>query len=297
MVKFCFSERKGEDRVYMKEFKKISLYCVPTPIGNLSDMSPRALEVLRTVDFIAAEDTRKSGILLKHFDVKKPMISYFEHNRKERGEIILKRLSEGEVCALITDAGTPAISDPGEELVRQCIEMGLRVSSLPGPCAVTTALSMSGLPTGRFCFEGFLSVVKNVREKHLASLEEERRTMVFYEAPHKLRDTLIDMYRHFGDRKISLVREISKIYEETKLTTLSEAASYYENNLPKGEFVLVVEGLAENKSQEIDREILSSEFEELVREGRTKSDASKILADRHGLRKRDIYELFKNISI
>ena len=191
----------------------------------------------------------------------------------------------------------PAISDPGEIIVRDAHARGIRVVPVPGASAADTALIASGQCTGRFVFEGFLPTNRRQKKERLAALQAEQRTVIFYEAPHKLRDTLIDMYRHFGDRKISLVREISKIYEETKLTTLSEAASYYENNLPKGEFVLVVEGLAENKSQEIDREILSSEFEELVREGRTKSDASKILADRHGLRKRDIYELFKNISI
>lgn len=273
---------------------KISLYCVPTPIGNLSDMSPRSLEILRTVDFIAAEDTRKSGVLLKCFDIKKPMISYFEHNRKERGEIIVNRLLTGETCALITDAGTPAISDPGEELVKQCYDAGLTVSSLPGPCAVTTALSMSGLPTKRFCFEGFLSTARNSREKHLSSLEKERRTMVFYEAPHKLRDTLSDMQRHFGNRKISLIREISKIYEEVRLTTLDEAAEFYSEGIIKGEFVLVVGGYEEDEASGTCPEDLSEEFGLLVSSGVSKSDASKILAEKYGLRKREVYEAFKN---
>lgn len=280
----------------MEKRRSVSLYCVPTPIGNLSDMSPRSLEILGSVDFIAAEDTRKSGVLLKHFNIKKPMISYYEHNRRERGEIIVKRLLSGETCALVTDAGTPAISDPGEELVSQCLEAGLVVSALPGPCAATTALSMSGLSTGRFCFEGFLSTAHNSREKHLASLEKEKRTMIFYEAPHKLLETLIDMQRHFGNRRVSLVREISKIYEETLLTTLPEAVEYYTDRLIKGEFVVIVEGADEPEISEIpDEKALFEEFEKIISEGKTKSEASKILADRYSLKRRDVYDMFKNI--
>lgn len=278
----------------MNKQKNISLYCVPTPIGNLSDLSPRSLEILRSVDFIAAEDTRNSGVLLKYFNIKKPMISYFEHNRRERGEIIIKRLLAGETCALITDAGTPAISDPGEELVAQCYEAGLLVSSLPGPCAATTALSMSGISTKRFCFEGFLSTAHNSREKHLSSLEKEERTMVFYEAPHKLKETLEDMLKHFGNRRISLIREISKIYEEVKLTTLEDAVSYYSERIIKGEFVLVVEGFKEEKVS-VDEAVIAEEFGNLVDEGHSKTEASKILASKYDLKKRDIYEMFKNL--
>ena len=276
------------------EKNNVSLYCVPTPIGNLSDMSPRALEILKTVDFIAAEDTRNSGVLLKYFGIKKPMISYFEHNRRERGEIIIERLKKGETCALITDAGTPAVSDPGEELVMQCFDAGLVVSSLPGPCAATTALSMSGLPTKRFCFEGFLSTARNSREKHLSSLEKEERTMIFYEAPHHLRETLADMEKHFGDRRITLIREISKIYEEARRTTLSEAVEYYADKIIKGEFVLIVEGYIPPETEEVSAETLSAEFEKLISDGMSKSDASKEVARKYGLRRRDIYEMFKN---
>lgn len=276
------------------EKNNVSLYCVPTPIGNLSDISKRALEVLGSVDFIAAEDTRKSGVLLKYFGIKKPMVSYFEHNRRERGEMIISRLKNGETCALITDAGTPAVSDPGEELVAQCFDAGLVVSSLPGPCAATTALSMSGLPTRRFCFEGFLSTAKNSREKHLSSLEKEERTMIFYEAPHHLRETLEDMYRHFGDRRITLIREISKIYEEARRTRLGEAVEYYSERPVKGEFVLIVEGAEPEAAPEYSAEALSEDFDRLLEDGISKSEASKIIAEKYGLRRRDVYEEFKN---
>lgn len=276
------------------EKNNVSLYCVPTPIGNLSDISKRALEVLGSVDFIAAEDTRKSGVLLKYFGIKKPMVSYFEHNRRERGEMIISRLKNGETCALITDAGTPAVSDPGEELVAQCFDSGLVVSSLPGPCAATTALSMSGLPTRRFCFEGFLSTAKNSREKHLSSLEKEERTMIFYEAPHHLRETLSDMYRHFGDRRITLIREISKIYEEARRIRLGEAVEYYSERPVKGEFVLIVEGAEPEAVPEYSVEALSEDFDRLLEDGISKSEASKIIAEKYGLRRRDVYEEFKN---
>lgn len=275
------------------EKNNVSLYCVPTPIGNLSDITERALEVLGSVDFIAAEDTRKSGVLLKHFGIKKPMISYFEHNRRERGEMIVERLKNGEVCALITDAGTPAVSDPGEELVAQCFDAGLVVSSLPGPCAATTALSMSGLPTRRFCFEGFLSTAKNSRDKHLSSLEKEERTMIFYEAPHHLCGTLEDMRSHFGNRRITLIREISKIYEEARRTTLDEAVEYYSDKPVKGEFVLIVEGYIPTV-EKADTLSYAEEFDELVASGKSKSDASKIIAEKYGLRRREVYEAFKN---
>ena len=273
---------------------KISLYCVPTPIGNLSDMSPRCLEILRSVDFIAAEDTRNSGVMLKLFDIKKPMISYFEHNRAERGQIIVDRLLKGETCALITDAGMPAISDPGEELVRQCHEAGLTVSAIPGPCAAVTALAMSGIPTKRFTFEGFLSTAKNSREKHLASLDGETRTMIFYEAPHHLKVTLAALAEHFGkDRRISLVREISKIYEEVRLTTIGEAMDYYEENLPRGEFVLIVEGKRETDTPQASEEDVEECFAALIAQGKTKSEAAKETAKKFGLKKSEVYERFK----
>jgi 16S rRNA (cytidine1402-2'-O)-methyltransferase len=275
--------------------KKISLYCVPTPIGNLSDMSPRCLEILRSVDFIAAEDTRNSGVLLKLFDIKKPMISYFEHNRTERGQIIIDRLLNGETCALITDAGMPAISDPGEELVMQCHQNGLTVSAVPGPCAAVTALAMSGISTKRFTFEGFLSTAKNSRDKHLSTLKDEPRTMIFYEAPHHLKATLKTLADTFGaDRPISLVREISKIYEEGLLTTLGEAIDYYDENLPRGEFVLIVAGKPEADESEVSDEDVESTFHDLIAQGKTKSEAAKETAKKFGLRKNDVYERFKD---
>ena len=218
------------------------LYLVPTPLGNLGDMSPRALEVLRSVDWIAAEDTRVTLKLLTHFQIKKPLISYYEHNREQRGRELIERLQNGETGALVTDAGTPAISDPGEHLVALCHEAGIPVSPLPGPCAAICALAASGFPTGRFCFEGFLSVNKKNRREHLAMLAKETRTMVFYEAPHKLPHTLADMLEAWGDRRLFVAREISKIHEECFTTTLSEALKKYTETTPKGEFVLVVEG-------------------------------------------------------
>ena len=222
------------------EKRDVSLYVVATPIGNLSDLSPRAVEVLKSVDFVAAEDTRNSGILLKYFGIKKPLVSYHEHNVSKRGGEIVEKLLQGQTCAFVSDAGMPAVSDPGEVLVRQCHENGLRVSAIPGPCAVVTALAMSGISTKRFCFEGFLSTAYNSRMKHLNSLLDEKRTIVIYEAPHKLRGTLDDILLVLGDRKISLVREISKKYEEVLLTTLSDAVAYYKENEPRGEFVLVI---------------------------------------------------------
>ena len=282
--------RKGEFSM-----KKISLYCVPTPIGNLSDMPPRGLEVIRQADFVAAEDTRKTGLLLNHFGIKKPLVSYYEPNRRQRGEMIVSRLLEGEVCCLVTDAGTPAVSDPGQELVEQCLSAGLSVSSIPGPCAAVTALSMSGICSKRFCFEGFLSTAKNRREEHLSSLANETRTMIFYEAPHRLRQTLFDLFRFFGDRKVSLVREISKIYEETLYTTLSQAMAYYEEKDPKGEFVLVIEGFGEAEKAPVDDHVLEAEFRSLLEQGKPKSYAAKTLSVKYGRPRREIYEKFKDL--
>ena len=219
------------------------LYLVPTPIGNLSDISPRCRQTLAEADFIAAEDTRVSLKLLNHLELKKSLVSYHEHNKAESGEKILARLLAGETCALVTDAGSPAISDPGEDLVRLCAEHGVTVCAIPGPCALVTALSISGLPTGRFTFEGFLSVNKKSRQEHLTCLKDETRTMIFYEAPHKLLATLQDLSAAFGaERRISLCRELTKLHEEVRRTTLGEAAAYYAENPPRGEFVLVVAG-------------------------------------------------------
>ena len=220
-----------------------TLYLVPTPIGNLGDISPRALDTLQQADFVAAEDTRVTLKLLNHFGIKKPLVAYYRHNTEAGGQTILRRLLAGENCALVSDAGTPAVSDPGEELVGLCVENGVAVTALPGPCALTTALSVSGLPTGRFTFEGFLAMNKKNRRAHLNSLAREERTMIFYEAPHKLTSTLTDLCQVFGpDRRIALCRELTKLHEEVVRTTLGQAVSRYEAEPPRGEFVLVVAG-------------------------------------------------------
>ena len=219
-----------------------TLYLVSTPIGNLGDLSARTAETLGRVDFIAAEDTRVSKKLLSHLGIGKQLVSYFEHNKSESGEKILARLLGGESCALVTDAGTPAVSDPGEELVRLCAGAGIEVLVVPGPCAAVAALSLSGLPTGRFTFEGFLSTAKKSRFQHLDELKNEHRTMVFYEAPHKLLPTLRDMLSAFGDRRVAISRELTKIHEETLRFSLSEALAHFEQVTPRGEFVLVIEG-------------------------------------------------------
>lgn len=267
------------------------LYVVGTPIGNLGDFSPRAVETLNECDFIAAEDTRVTLKLLNHFGIKKNMVSYFEHNRRERGEMIVSRILSGESCALVTDAGMPAISDPGEDLVKLCHENGIKVESVPGPCAFTTALALSGMPSGRFTFEGFLSVNKPSRREHLDSLVNETRTMLFYEAPHKLGATLKDMYSAFGEREIAIVREITKIHEEVIKTTLSKAVELYGDGGLKGEIVLVIHG-AEPKAKE---EIIT--FEDAVElakksaeNGLSLSDAAKQAAKISGFKKGDIYK-------
>lgn len=228
------------------------LYLVATPIGNLSDISPRCAETLAASDFIAAEDTRVTIKLLNHLGIKKPLVSYFEHNRAESGEKILARMLAGESCALVSDAGTPAISDPGEDLVSICAAAGIQIYSIPGPCAAISALSVSGLPTQRFTFEGFLSTTKKRRFEHLSELKNEKRTMIFYEAPHKLKRTLADMLEAWGDRRISISRELTKFYDETLRLSLSEAVAYYEITEPRGEFVLVIEGLSQIEEISLD---------------------------------------------
>ena len=226
------------------------LYLVGTPIGNLGDFSPRAVETLQEVDFIAAEDTRVTLKLLNHFNIRKPLVSYFEHNKYASGAKIFERIAAGETCALVTDAGMPAISDPGEDIVRMCAENDVEVLTVPGPSALISALTLSALPTGRFCFEGFLSTSNKSRREHLESLVGERRTMIFYEAPHKLLRTLEDMSKTFGaDRRITLCRELTKIHEESVRTTLGEALEMYTEKPPKGEFVLVIEGAPEAESE------------------------------------------------
>ena len=266
------------------------LYLVGTPIGNLGDFSPRAIQTLKEADFIAAEDTRVTLKLLNHFSVKKPMVSYFEHNRRERGEQIVARMLAGESFALVTDAGMPAVSDPGEDLVALCHERGIRVCAVPGPAAFVTALALSGLPAGRFTFEGFLSVNKRSRKEHLASLAGEARTMIFYEAPHKLPATLRDLYAALGDRRIAIVREITKVHEEVLRTTLGQAAGAYADGGLRGEIVLVIEG-AEAPAQDA---VLLEDAVEIARgrmaAGQSASDAARQTARETGLKKGDLYK-------
>lgn len=266
------------------------LYVVGTPIGNLSDFSPRAVETLASVDFIAAEDTRVTLKLLNHFEIKKPMVSYFEHNRRERGEIILERIRAGENCAIVTDAGMPAISDPGEDLVNLCLSNGIAVESVPGPTAFATAVAMSGLPSGRFTFEGFLSVNKPSRREHLEEIVSERRTMVFYEAPHKLTATLKDLYKYLGDRRIALIKELTKIHETVERTTLSEACEKYSAQAPKGEFVIVIEGSTEPKQKEVSLDEAVVLAKGLVESGMAINDAAKEIAKETKFKKGDIYK-------
>lgn len=266
------------------------LYVVGTPIGNLSDFSSRAVETLASVDFIAAEDTRVTLKLLNHFEIKKPMVSYFEHNRRERGEIILERIKSGENCAIVTDAGMPAISDPGEDLVDLCLSNGITVESVPGPTAFATAVAISGLPSGRFTFEGFLSVNKPSRREHLEEIVSERRTMVFYEAPHKLTATLKDLYKYLGDRRIALIKELTKIHETVERTTLSEACEKYSAQTPKGEFVIVIEGSTEPKQKEVSLDEAVALAKGLVENGMAINDAAKEIAKETKLKKGDIYK-------
>ena len=268
------------------------LTVVGTPLGNLGDMSPRAVEALRQADFIAAEDTRVTLKLLNHFEIKKPMISYFEHNRKFHGVLICQKIEAGENCALVSDAGMPAISDPGEDLVRLCGERGITVSVVPGPSALIAALAVSGLPTGRFTFEGFLSTNKKSRRDHLEQVKNETRTIILYEAPHHLVACLRDMYAAWGDRRIAVVHELTKIHEEVIRTTLKAAAARYSEGNIKGEFVLVIEGakpeeLQEGYTLEQAVEIAAG----LMREqGMSASEAAKTASQQTGLKKGDIYK-------
>ena len=267
------------------------LYVVGTPIGNLSDMSPRAVQTLEEVDFIAAEDTRVTLKLLNHFEIKKPMISYYEHNKKERGEIICRRLMSGENGAIVTDAGMPCISDPGEELIRQCGEYGIKTAVVPGPSAVISALAVSGLETGRFTFEGFLSVNKKSRREHLSELQGESRTMIFYEAPHKLPNTLEDFKNAFPERKLTIVREITKIHEEVIRTTTDKAFELYGDGSLKGEIVLVLEGAKEEIKEEYTLEDAVNLAKSLIDGGEKKSEAAKEAASVTGFKKNEIYRI------
>ncbi len=267
------------------------LTLVGTPIGNLSDLSPRALEALQACDLIAAEDTRVSLKLLNHFGINKPLVSYYEHNKRERGAMLCDRLLAGENVVLVTDAGMPAISDPGEDIVAMCHDQGIPVGVVPGPTAMATALAVSGLPTGRFTFEGFLSVNKKERRAHLASLVHEPRTMVFYEAPHKLLATLTDLLTALGDRPVALVRELTKIHEEIVRTTLSAAIARYAADAPRGEFVLVVGGAPIEERAALTPEDAARIAAEYVAQGMSVSEAAKTAAAETGCKKGDIYRL------
>ena len=271
------------------------LYLVATPIGNLGDLSPRAREVLSSVDFIAAEDTRVTQKLLTACSLpRKPLISYYEHNRRARGEEVLAKLLAGESCALVTDAGTPAVSDPGEDLVALCAEHNVPIVPIPGCCAAVCALAASGLPTGRWCFEGFLSVNKKARRAHLDALQDEKRTMIFYEAPHKLCATLRDLAEAFGgERRISLSRELTKLHEETLRMTLAEAIAYFDQTPPRGEFVLIVEGAPdEPETAQDEQERLAAAAAEVRRRmaaGQTQKDAVKAVSGAAGIKKNPLY--------
>ncbi len=268
------------------------LYLVPTPIGNLGDISARCRETLAEADFIAAEDTRVTLKLLNHLELHKPLVSYYEHNKSFKGNKIVERILSGETCALVSDAGSPAISDPGEDLVRQCAEAGITVCAIPGPCAAITALSISGLPTGRFTFEGFLSTAKKSRMSHLESLKTETRTMIFYEAPHKLLTTLTDMAAVFGpDRRISLCRELTKLHEEVVRLTLSQAVEKYTETAPKGEFVLIIEGASPaDTAPAYTLEDAANRAAELMAQGLSRKDAARQAAQETGLPKNAIYD-------
>ena len=265
-----------------------TLYLVATPIGNLGDMSPRALDTLKNADFIAAEDTRVTLKLLNHFDIKKPLVSYYEHNRASSGEKIISRILSGESCALVTDAGMPAVSDPGEDLVRLAAENGITVTVIPGACSVVAALALSALPTGRFTFEGFLSTAKKSRFEHLNSLKNEERTMVFLEAPHKLNATLSDMLEVLGDRDVSLCRELTKLHEEVIRTTLSQAVAHFAETPPRGEFVLVVKG-AEQVREIITPEEALKVAKAYRENGLAVKDAAKRASEETGVSKKELY--------
>ncbi len=269
------------------------LYVVGTPIGNLSDISERALETLEKVDFIAAEDKRVTIKILNHYNIKKPMLSYHEHNRFDMGKEIAARLLEGESCALVTDAGMPAISDPGTELVDLCHNSGVKVASIPGPSAIVTAAAISGLNVSRFSFEGFLSVNKRARKKHLEEIKSEKKTMIFYEAPHKLQYTLQDLFDVLGDRTVAIIKELTKIHENVERTSLARAAEEYKNKPVKGEFVIIIESPLESEDEEITpEEALETACEyarELVADGTSSNEAAKAAAKKFSVKKSDIY--------
>ena len=269
-----------------------TLYLVGTPIGNLEDLTYRAVRILKEVDFVAAEDTRVSGKLLHYLEISKPLVSYHEHNRKQRGPELVQRLLQGETCALVTDAGMPAISDPGEDLANLCHEAGIPVVPVPGACAAVSALAQSGLPSGKWCFEGFLPTAGKQRRERLAVLKQETRTCIVYEAPHRLKATMQDLAEQLGDRRVSISREITKLHEECLRMTLTEAAAYYTEHEPRGEFVLVIEGASENPEQaaasQMEQAIALTE--ELTAAGLTLRDAVKQAAKQTGARKNQLYQ-------
>lgn len=270
------------------------LYLVATPIGNLDDISVRAINTLKEVDMIACEDTRHSLKLLNHFDIAKPLTSYHEHNKQEKGEYLIEKLFAGENIALVTDAGTPAISDPGEDLVRKCIDNDIKIVPVPGPAALINALIVSGQNTQRFAFEGFLSVNRKNRYEHLNSVAEDERTLIFYEAPHKLVRTLGDMLEILGDRSISIVKEITKIHESCMKTTLSEALAHFEQTPPKGEYVLVVAGKSREEAlneqrAEVSAMSVKEHVDMLIAGGLDKKEAIKEAAKQRGVPKREVY--------
>ncbi len=272
------------------------LYLVATPIGNLSDITERALKVLADVDFVAAEDTRNSGLLLSRFGISKPLVSYFEHNKRERGMYILSRLASGESCALVTDAGMPAISDPGEDIVRLCSENGVTVSVIPGACAAVSGLALSGLPTGRFAFEGFLTTSRSDRRDRLVALKNEERTMIFYEAPHKLKRTLDDMLEYMGERRIAICREMTKLNEEVIRTTLSGAVRLYSQKEPRGEYVLIVEGGLSEKTAPNYPENPMEHVKRYQDNGLGRMDAIKAAAKDRGLSKGEFYRMLEQLK-
>jgi len=272
------------------------LYLCPTPIGNLGDMSQRTLETLRSVDLIAAEDTRNTGLLLARYEIKAPLISYHQHNEKQRSQELIERMQQGAQIALVTDAGMPAISDPGQILVRRCHETGVPVTALPGPCAFVTALALSGLDSRRFVFEGFLPVDKKERRQVLEDLRTSRRTMIFYEAPHRVKETLKTMAEVAGDRPAAAVRELTKKFEEIKLMKLSDLAAYYEENEPRGEYVLLVEGQTAEQQEETRKqqfEGLSLEEHMALYADLPEKEAMKAVAKDLGISKRDVYAQLK----
>ncbi len=277
-----------------------TLYLCATPIGNLGDVSARCLEIFETVDLIAAEDTRRTVQLLNHFGISKPLTSYHEHNKREKGAYIISLLKDGKNVAQVSDAGTPAISDPGEDLVRMCIENGITVTSIPGPVAGINALILSGLPTSRFAFEGFLSVNKRHRKEHLASVKNDTHTLIFYEAPHKLKTTLADMAEVFGgERRIALVRELTKLHEEVIRTTLDGALERYSDSSPRGEYVLVIEGAKEIEDDSAawwEEMTVTEHVEKYIDEGLSSKDAVKKAAADRNVSKREVYSEYHNIQ-